>query len=188
MILYVNACVRPVSRTKYLADKLIAEMQDTDIKRINLEEITFPKVDNAFIDRRDELISRESFDDDLFCFARDFAAADTIVMAAPFWDLSFPSMLKQYLEQICVAGITFKYENDIPVGLCKAENLYYVTTAGGPIFNAQFGYGYLESLAKTFYGIQNCHFIHAENLDIAGADVGAILKDAEENIRALKLD
>lgn len=48
-------------------------------------------------------------------------------------DLSFPARLKIYLENIYVTGIVSKYdENGRPRGLCRAERLYYVTTAGGP--------------------------------------------------------
>ena len=35
-----------------------------------------------------------------------------IVIAAPYWDLSFPAVLKTYLEQINVLGVTFDYSDD----------------------------------------------------------------------------
>ena len=55
----------------------------------------------------------------------------------------FPALLKQYLEQISVVGITFKYsENGVPVGLCRADRLFYVTTAGGNEVPDIFGFGY----------------------------------------------
>ena len=34
----------------------------------------------------------------MFDLAGQFAGADTIVIAAPFWDLSFPAALKQYMQ------------------------------------------------------------------------------------------
>ena len=56
----------------------------------------------------------------MFCYARQFAAADRIVIAAPLWDLSFPAQLKVYLENIYVTGIVTKYsEAGEPVGLCR---------------------------------------------------------------------
>ena len=42
----------------------------------------------------------------MFDLARQFARAEIIVMAAPYWDLSFQAALKQYLEQVNVVGIT----------------------------------------------------------------------------------
>ena len=179
MILYINACVRRESRTKLLADHLlglIGGKAGEEVQELRLEEIRFPVADQAFLNRRDALISAGRFDDPLFAPARQFAAADTILIAAPFWDLSFPSMLNQYFGQINVTGITFEYRNDIPHGLCKAQRLYYVTTAGGPIFNEEYGFGYVKGLAQNFYGIRDVKGFRAENLDIMGADVKEILE------------
>ena len=72
------------------------------------------------------------------------------MIAAPFWDLSFPASLRQYLEQVNVPGITFRYtEEGIPVSLCRARRLYYVTTAGGYYFPEEYGYGYVKALAEN---------------------------------------
>ena len=105
------------------------------------------------------------------------------MIAAPYWDLSFPAALKQYIEQITVSGITFTYSDEgTPVGLCKAEKLFYVTTSGGPMFSEEFGYGYIKSLAGTFYGITETKMFRAENLDIIGADIGGILAASKKDI------
>ena len=130
-ILYVNACVRKESRTKRLADKLLSKLGEP-YEELRLEKIAFPIVNEEYLNRRDQLISSGDFQSPMFDLARQFSEAETIVIAAPFWDLSFPSILKQYLEQINVVGITFKYsEEGVPVALCKAKRLFYVTTAGG---------------------------------------------------------
>ena len=178
MILYINACVRPESRTKRLADHVLASLEGP-VKEIRLEEMSFPKVDAAFIEKRNALCAERDFSDPIFDPAKEFAAADTILVAAPFYDLSFPAMLKQYFEQICVVGLTFFYnEENIPVGLCNAKKLYYVTTAGGPIFNDTYGFGYITELAHTFYGIPETVQVKAENLDIVGNDPELILSEA----------
>ena len=103
MILYVNACVREGSRTKRLADALISRLGGKT-HELRLESISFPEADEAFLKRRDMLIAKKIFDDDLFEYARLFASADAIVIAAPYWDLSFPAKLKQFFEQINVLG------------------------------------------------------------------------------------
>ena len=111
---------------------------------------------------------------------------ETIVIAAPYWDLSFPAMLKQYLEQINVVGITFKYtEEGVPVGLCRARKLFYVTTAGGFYAPEDFGFGYVKALAQNYYGIPDVRKIEADGLDIDGADVDAIMKAAENALSEL---
>jgi len=140
-------------------------------------------VDADFLHRRDCFIAKAKYSDKMFDLAKDFAAADEIVIAAPFWDLSFPAALKQYFEQINVTGITFFYSDDgIPQGLCKAKTLYYVTTVGGTIFSEEYGYGYVKALAQGFYGIQNTVLFKAEGLDIIGADVEKILRETEQRI------
>lgn len=183
MILFVNACVRKQSRTLVLAKKLLNSF-DGEIKEVRLEEIEFPVVNEEFINHREALKNTGKYDDPMFALGRDFAEADRVVIAAPYYDLSFPAMLKQYFEQINVLGLTFTYsESGVPRGLCKAKSLYYVTTAGGPIFSDELGFGYVKALANTFYGIEEVYQLKAEGLDIIGADVEAILNDASIELR-----
>ena len=184
MVLCINACVREDSRTKRLTDCLLKDLQEP-VTEVRLIDIAFPKADAAFLRRRDALIASQAFGDPLFDLARQFAAADTIVIAAPYWDLSFPAALKQYFEQINVTGVTFKYTPEgYPMALCKAQKLYYVTTAGGMFFPEEFGFGYIRSLAENFYGIRDCVLFKALGLDIDGADVEQILLDCEQQIHA----
>lgn len=178
MILFINACVRKESRTLRLAKNLLDTLEG-EIKEVQLEKVKFPIVDEEFINHREDLKNASKYDNPMFDLARDFANADLIVVAAPYYDLSFPAMLKQYFEQINVLGLTFTYsESGTPVGLCKAKSLYYVTTAGGPIISDDYGFGYVKALANAFYGINDVKQIKAEGLDIIGADVEAILEEA----------
>lgn len=182
MLLFINACVRKASRTKRLADALLSELREP-VTEVRLEEMNFPLADESFLRHRDDLIMNERFDDPLFALARQFASSDTIVIAAPYWDLSFPAALKQYLEQINVSGITFRYTSEgVPQGLCRAKRLYYVCTAGGTFVPEEFGFGYIKTLAQSFYGIGDVRSISAVGLDIYGADEDAILRDAIKTI------
>ena len=95
-ILYVNACVRSESRTRRLAEKLLLKL-GKPYEEIRLEEIDFFIVNEAYLNKRDQLISKGNFQDPMFDLARRFSEAETIVIAAPFWDLSFSAVLKQYL-------------------------------------------------------------------------------------------
>ena len=182
MKLFINAWVRGESRTRQLAEAVMAGDREA-YREVYLPAISFPEVDEAFINWRNGCVSRGDYASPVFDLAKDFAAAEEIVIAAPFWDLSFPATLKKYLEQICVVGITFFYnDQDMPQGLCRAKRLTYVTTAGGPIFDEAFGYGYVKALATTFFGIPETRIIKAENLDIRGADVEGILQKVMEGI------
>ena len=182
MKLFINACVRSESRTRRLAEAVMAADREA-YKEVYVPAIHFPRVDEAFIDWRNDCVARGDYTSPVFDLARDFARAEEIVVAAPFWDLSFPATLKQYLEQICVVGLTFYYnEHDVPCGLCRAKRLTYVTTAGGPIFSEEPGYGYVRALATAFFGIKETRMVKAENLDIRGADVEGILREALDGI------
>ena len=183
MVLFINACVRKDSRTKRLADCLLETIR-ADFTELRLSDLTFPRVDERFLAERDRLIGAGDFGGPMFDLARQFARADEIVIAAPFWDLSFPSLLKQYFEQICVVGVTFRYSADgVPVGLCRAGRLVYVTTAGGNYIPESYGFGYVRALAQGFYGIPDVSLVSAGGLDVEGADVGRILDACEEDIR-----
>lgn len=187
-ILYVNACVRKNSRTKVLAEKLLARLNEP-FEEVRLEELAFPVINETFINTRDRLIAQGDFQDPLFDLARQFSEAETIVVAAPYWDLSFPAMLKQYLEQITVVGLTFRYsEEGVPVSLCRAKRLYYVTTAGGNYVPDDYGFGYVKALVQSYYAVPDVRKIEADGLDIVGADVHAIMAEAEETLNAMKLD
>ena len=181
-VLFINACVREASRTKKLAEKLLARL-DQPYEEIRLEEISFPVVKEEFLCLRDELIRKGETEHPIFDLARQFAEAETIVIAAPYWDLSFPAALKTYLEQVNVVGITFRYsEEGIPVGLCRAARLFYVATAGGYYVPEEFGFGYVKALAQNYYGISEVRLLQAAGLDIEGADVKAIMRQTEGEI------
>ena len=187
-ILYINACVRKESRTRKLAEKLLKKI-DKPYEEICLADIPFASVHEEYLNRREHLISIGDVQNPMFSLARQFSEAETIVIAAPFWDLSFPATLKQYLEQINVVGITFKYsEEGIPIGLCRANQLYYVTTAGGYYVPEEFGFGYVKALAQNYYGIQDVRQISAVGLDIINADVNAIMNAAEDRLSEIDMD
>ena len=181
-ILFINACVRENSRTDELAQYLLSGL-DGQVQTVCLTEENIKPLDAALLAKRDNLLRNGNTDDDFFALARQFAAADTIVIAAPYWDLMFPSILKVYLENITVCGITFRYsEKGIPQSLCKAQKLYYVTTSGGFIAENNFGFDYIRAVASGFFGISDVKFFSAEGLDIYGADVKKIMQEAKEKM------
>ena len=185
MILFIDACVRPQSRTRRLAKRLLAHLSGP-VETVRLDAIVFPKTDAAFLEKRDACIASGDFSDSMFDLAKQFARADTVVIAAPHWDLSFPAALKQYVEQINVVGLTFRYgDSDVPIPLCRATALYYVATAGGPVRDHAYGYGYVQGLCREFYGIGETTLVYAEGLDLPGADPEAILNRAEAEIDRL---
>lgn len=179
-VLFVNACVREQSRTLLLARHLLSRLS-AQVCEIRLEDLDLKPLTRHSLARRDDLMREGKWEDPTLRYARQFADADCIVIAAPYWDFGFPALLKIYLEAVTVSGITFCYEEGRPRGLCNARKLYYITTAGGPILS-DFGYSYVRSLAENLYGIREARCIRAENLDMDGADVAGILEETIKKI------
>lgn len=181
-ILFINACVRPESRTKRLAEKVLEQLEGKVIE-VELQEEAILPLDNRKLALREKLLDSGDISDEMFSYAKQFAQADEIVIAAPYWDAQFPAMLKIYLEAVCVSGITFKYTPEgYPMGLCAAKRLTYVTTAGGSIGEFNFGYDYVNALAQGMFGIHDVRFVSAENLDIEGNDPEVILAEAMDRV------
>ena len=181
MVLFVNGCVREASRTLELARSVLSK-ENGEIQEVRLypdgpEGLTAEK-----LRQREELLEKGEYMHPAFRWARQFAHADVIVIAAPYWDLMFPAKVRAYLEEITVAGITFRYSAEgIPQSLCKASRMIYVTTSGGPIIH-NFGFEYAEALGREFFGIEDVRLVKAEGLDVWGADVNRIMETVKSKI------
>lgn len=181
MILYINACVREASRTHRIALALLKKL-GRSYTELRLKDAKIAPLTEKSLEKRTMLIEKRDYSDPMFDLAKQFAQADTIVVSAPYWDFSFPSCLKVYLENIYVIGIVSEYGQDgVPRGLCRAKTLYYVTTAGGP-YLPDYSYNYFKELATTCFGIPKTTLIQAELLDVDGVDAE---KRVEETIRSL---
>ena len=132
---------------------------------------------------REQAIQNSDFSGEAFELARTFASADEVVIAAPYWDMSFPALLKLYIEQICINRLTFCYnEKGMPCGLTKIKKAVYLTTAGGYIGNNNFGFDYIKGVFSTLFGIEDIAFFSAEGLDIYGNDSEKIIAEAIEKM------
>ena len=181
-ILFINACPREGSRTLELARYLL-DKTDGSVEELTIFEENLLPLNGKTLALRDKMTANQNFDHPIFKYAKQFAKADVIVLAAPFWDLSFPSAVKIWLEYVMAKEITFRYtEEGFPCGLCKAKKLFYISTAGGPVLPAHMGFSYVDGLAKSYFGIPETVLFSAENLDILGADTAAIITKAKEEI------
>ena len=171
MILWINACVRgEQSRTQRIAQHL-ADGLGGEVVRVDLDTEPILPLNSERLEQRSAFQQSGDFSDEMFRYARQWAQADEVIISAPYWDLSFPSLLKIYIENICVVGLTFAYnEQGVPFGLGRAKRLYYVTTAGGEIINDDLGFGYIKSAAEMFFSIPEVQYIKAECLDVIGVD------------------
>lgn len=177
--LIIDSCLhREKSRTERLMRAFMDKHPELkeDVKVHVLEEENIPPMNEEILEKRGALLAAKVYDDPMFEMARDFAHADVILIAAPYWDMQFPALLKIALERTTVAGVTFHYTDKGPVGHCHAK-LHYFTTAGGFIRDKNLGYDYLKALV-SLYGITDTECHTAEGLDIVGNDVEKIMEEA----------
>ena len=114
-------------------------------------------------------------------YAYQFVEADKYIFAAPMWNLSTPSILNAYMDYVSATGITFKYTERGPVGLCSGKKAIHIVSRGGkysegPAAMLEMGDRYLKSIF-AFFGITDFTSIVAEGLDVIGQDVESIIED-----------
>ena len=107
--------------------------------------------------------------------------ADHIVLTTPMYNFSVPATLKAWIDQVCRAGITFRYTQDGPVGLLAGKRADIVITTGGvPLDSpADFVSGYLRQVF-AFIGIDDVEVYGADRMNI---DSEASLARAQQQIR-----
>ena len=127
-LVVIDACIREEeSRTRRIAEPVIAALAKRyEIKRYDLTQMQIaPLTPRTYADRAAGIIPEWALE-----AARTVAAADRILIAAPFWDMSFPAVLKTFFEHISLFDVTFTDNGHSCVGLCKCEKVMYVTTRG----------------------------------------------------------
>ncbi len=191
-ILFIDACVRGAeqSRTHQLATAYLqafcAKHPTATCTHLALSNMEISPLNATLLAERDTLSQVQDWSHPSFDLARQFASADHIVIAAPYWDFNFPAVLKIYLERITVCGITFRYDDHgVPQGLCKAQSMQYITTRGG-YASGEFAFldhasGYLQTLCQM-YGIAKFDTLAAEGLDVWGNDPAALLDAAKGSV------
>lgn len=186
--LFVDCCIRrEESRTKRLADAFLAHLPKSyEVQRLTLMEEGLQPLTGDFFAARQALLAAGKLEHPRFRYARQFAQADLVVIAAPFWDLSFPALLKIYLENITVEGITFGCNETGCYGICKGQNLVFLTARGGVYTGSPLEQGSRQWEAlSAFFGFAHYHCVAAEGLDIAPEQANAILARAEAEAAAL---
>lgn len=168
-LIYIDSCLRAGSRTRRIADRLIQELSMTyEIETVRLADSDYPVVDNDILIARSEGRVPEAY----AALARRIAAADRIVIAAPFWDMSFPSALKVFFENMSLYGITFESNDRTCVGLCKAERVLYITTRGMDISTGdslEQATPYIRAISHL-WGLGELNVISAQNMDYSSDD------------------
>ena len=168
-IIFIDACMRAGSRTKRIAERIIEELSGRyRIETIRLGEAEYPVVDNRILEERNNGTVPKAHAE----LAGRIAAADRIIIAAPFWDMSFPSALKVFFENMSLFGITFDSNDKECYGLCKAEKVMYITTRGMDISTGdplEQATPYIRALSHL-WGWGELTVISAQNMDYSSPE------------------
>ena len=182
--LLIDCCIRKDrSRTAKLAEAFVKALPaEYQLTRLDVAAEGLLPFDLTSLDDRDALLAAGQTDHPRFRYAHQLAEADVVIVAAPFWDLSFPAIFKVYIEHVSVEGITFRSTAEGLQGLCRGTDLVLLTTRGGIYGDGdplEQGTPYLRGI-QQFFGFDNFRCVAADGLDIAGFDGEGALRDVVE--------
>ncbi|MGU3794036.1 FMN-dependent NADH-azoreductase [Vibrio diabolicus] len=113
-------------------------------------------------------------------------AADTLVIAAPMYNFTIPTQLKNWIDLIARAGVTFKYTENGVQGLIEGKKAIVITTRGGihkdsPTDNVT---PYLRTVLG-FVGITDVEFVYAEALNMSEDFAAKGISEAQSQLAAI---
>ena len=109
--------------------------------------------------QRDSLHSHLALSNQLIQELKD---ADTLIIGAAMYNFGIPASLKQWIDAICRAGVSFKYGEQGPEGLLNIKRAFIITASGGTPVGGDMDFvsGYL-SLICNFIGVKEVLHIDA---------------------------
>lgn len=149
-----------------------------EVIHLDLYNLNIPHIDADVFSGWGKLRSGSSFDqltaDEKSKVARlneivdQYVAADKYVYVSPMWNFSFPPILKAYIDAICVAGKTFKYTENGPVGMLNDKKALHIQASGGvysqgPAAGFESGHSYLKKIMQ-FHGVPSFEGIFVEGM------------------------
>lgn len=150
------------------------------MRTLCLNELELSIVKKDLIKQRNNGI----IDKEVISWAESIREADRIVIAAPFWDMSFPAALKNFFELCSIFDVTFKSDDKTCYGNCRAEKLLYITTRGMNISTGdelEQATPYLKALS-WLWGIGPLEVISAQNMDyVSEEEIEIRIEEAIKN-------
>jgi FMN-dependent NADH-azoreductase len=114
--------------------------------------------------------------------------ADHVVLATPMYNFGVPATLKAWIDQVCRAGVTFRYTENGAEGLLAGKSAdIVITTGGAPIGSpVDFVSGYLRQVF-AFIGIDDVQIIGADKMNLdAQASIAAAQAQIEQRYPAAR--
>ncbi|MDO9005623.1 MAG: FMN-dependent NADH-azoreductase [Aquabacterium sp.] len=174
-ILQINSSSRPdASHSSRLAativERLRTQQRDAtvtvrDLGRAPLAELDEPALQALFTpaeQRTAEQAARVAVDDAVIA---EIQAADVLVLGVPMYNFGVPAQLKNWIDAIARAKVTFTYTEKGPVGLLTGKKVYVALTRGGLYRNtpADTQVPYLKTVL-AFLGMTDVQFVYAEGI------------------------
>ena len=195
-ILQVNSSARiQGSHSSALADTLVerlrSERPDARLTVRDLGRAPHPALDEAALQalftpdaqRSPEQAARVALDDTLIA---ELQAADTVVLGVPMYNFGVPTQLKNWIDAIARARVTFRYTEKGAEGLLTGKKVYVLLTRGGQYRNtpADTQVPYLKTVLG-FLGMTDVELIYAEGLAMGPEAERQALDAARAQIDAL---
>lgn len=134
-------------------------------------------------DRTPEQAERVALNDELIA---EMFAADTIVIGVPMINFNISAQLKNWIDAVARAGVTFKYGPTGPVGQLTGKKVYVVNASGGVHRNQPTDQvtPYLRTVL-AFLGMTDVDFVYAEGLNMGPESADRGLSQARSQIADL---
>lgn len=179
-LMVIDACMHDGSRTRKIMEPVVAELSKRySIEKIVLEADSYPVVGKKILNER----SSGYVPPEIVETAKRIASAERLVIAAPFWDMSYPSALKVFFENMSLFNITFANNGKEFTGLCKCEKVLYITTRGMNIKTGEAleqATPYIRALSRL-WGLGELTVIAEENMDYSTPEeIEAKIRDGIE--------
>jgi len=192
-ILQINASARTQGSfstrlANTLTERLRAAQPEAEVTLRDLGRTPHPALDEATLQalftpadtRSPEQAARVAQDDVLI---REVQAADVLVLGVPMYNFGVPAALKNWIDAIARAKVTFEYTDKGPIGLLKGKKVYVALTRGG-LFRgtpADSQVPYLQAVLG-FLGMTDVQFVYAEGLGMGAEAEQKGLAEAEQQI------
>lgn len=157
------------SVSRELSDKIISVLNAEQLVTTDLLVTPVPQIDEQWIGANfTPEDQRSTAQNDKLALSNKLVAqvkaADTLVIGVPIYNFSIPAALKAWIDNICRAGLTFKYTESGPQGLLEGKKAILVVASGGvPIDSpVDFATPYMRQLL-AFIGINDVQIITADN-------------------------
>ena len=194
-ILQINASARREgANSTRLANAIVARLQaanpDARPTVRDLATHPHPMLDEAALgalftpaeQRTPAQAARVALDDALIA---EVQAADVLVLGVPMYNFGIPAQLKNWIDAITRARVTFRYTENGPEGLLKGKKVYVALARGGRYRGTENDTQtpYLK-MVLGFLGMTDMHFIYAEGLNMGPEAARQGFAEAEADMAA----